>query len=58
MLLLLSIFVLFQVAYKYLKILNMHFIDEKWSKIFSLVSWGIFLLSEFYKKHLKVSAIG
>ncbi len=30
--------------YKYLKILNMHFIDEKWSKIFCLVSCGIFLL--------------
>ncbi len=26
--------------YKYLKILNMHFIDEKWSKTFSLVPWG------------------
>ncbi len=30
--------------YKYLKILNMHFIDEKWSKIFCLVSCGIFLV--------------
>ncbi len=34
------------------------FIDEKCSKIFSLVSWGIFLLSAFYIKQVKLSTIG
>ncbi len=40
----------------------MHFIDEKkWSKVFSLVPWGGgggFLLSAFYVKQVKLSAIG
>ncbi len=59
MIFLLSIFLSY-FKYKYQKILNMHFIDEKWSKskIFSLVSCGIFLLSEFYVKQVKLSAIG
>ncbi len=33
-------------------------LDEKCSKIFSLVSWGIFLLSAFYIKQVKLSTIG
>ncbi len=43
--------------YKYKTILNMHFIDEKYSKIFSLISWGIFILSAFYVMQVKLYAI-
>ncbi len=43
--------------YKYLKIINLHFIYEKLS-ILSLVSWGIFLLCAFDMKQVKLSAIG
>ncbi len=36
---------------------NVKLYMKKWS-IFSLVSWGIFLLSAFYIKQVKLSAIG
>ncbi len=42
--------------FKYKISKNLKLYMKKWS-IFSLVSWGIFLLSAFYIKQVKLSAI-